>query len=171
MQKYTFYENLFAAKKEIGKISKDSTNPFFKSKYFDINSLLEHVEPILWRHGLYVIQPIEGSKVTTKIIDENGFGIESSIDMTILADPQKMGSAITYYRRYTLQSLLALQAEDDDGNHAAKPTKPKRLTKEQLEATLASDNINAVKTVYKTFALTDEEKKAIFVRIAELTAT
>jgi hypothetical protein len=33
-----------------------------------------------------------------------------------LQDPQKLGSAITYYRRYTLQSLLGLQAEDDDGN-------------------------------------------------------
>lgn len=168
--KTTFYENLFAAKKKIGKISKDSTNPFFKSKYFDINALLEHVEPILNENGLFVVQPIEGDKVTTRIMDENGFHIESSINMQLLPDPQKMGSAITYYRRYTLQSLLALQAEDDDGNHAAKPTTPKRLTAEQLKATLSSTNIDAVKTVYSTFVLTDDEKKKILKRIAELTA-
>ena len=41
------YQKLAAAKSEIGAISKDSTNPFFKSKYFDINNLLAHVEPIL----------------------------------------------------------------------------------------------------------------------------
>ncbi len=108
MKENTFYENLFAAKQEIGKISKDSTNPFFKSKYFDINSLLEHVELILWKHGLFIVQPIEEDIVTTKIMDENGFGIASGMRLPALSDPQKMGSAITYYRRYTLQSLLAL---------------------------------------------------------------
>ena len=123
MKENTFYENLFAAKQEIGKISKDSTNPFFKSKYFDINSLLEHVELILWKHGLFIVQPIEEDIVTTKIMDENGFGIASGMRLPALSDPQKMGSAITYYRRYTLQSLLALQAEDDDGNKATKQVK------------------------------------------------
>jgi len=39
-------------------------------------------------------------------------------------DPQKHGSEITYYRRYTLQSLLAMQADDDDGNAASKRTPP-----------------------------------------------
>ena len=170
MKENTFYENLFAAKKEIGKISKDSTNPFFKSKYFDINALLEHVEPILANHGLFVIQPIEEDIVTTKIINEDGFGIASGMKLTPMSDPQKMGSQITYYRRYTLQSLLALQAEDDDGNKASRPTKPKRLTKEQLDATLKSTNIDSVKKVYDTFALSDDEKKAIFKRIVELTA-
>ncbi len=123
MKENTFYENLFSAKQEIGKISKDSRNPFFKSKYFDINALLEHVESILFKHGLFVVQPIEDDVVTTKIMDENGFGIASGMKLPALSDPQKMGSAITYYRRYTLQSLLALQAEDDDGNKATKTAK------------------------------------------------
>ena len=169
MKENTFYENLFAAKKEIGKISKDSTNPFFKSKYFDINSLLEHVEPILNKHGLFVIQPIEEDKVVTKIIDEKGFGVASAITMSLLPDPQKMGSAITYYRRYTLQSLLALQAEDDDGNHAAKPSK-KKLTAEQLSKTLQSNDVDKVKAVYKNFDLEKDEKELILKHITELTA-
>jgi hypothetical protein len=125
MKENTFYENLFAAKKEIGKISKDSTNPFFKSKYFDINSLLEHVEPILNKHGLFVLQPIENGEVVTRIFDEQGFSLSSGIELPKISDPQKLGSAVTYYRRYTLQSLLALQAEDDDANAASKATKSK----------------------------------------------
>ena len=115
------YEKLFEAKKEIGKISKDSTNPFYKSKYFDINSLLEHVEPILQKHGLLLLQPIKENKVCSVIIDiETKDSLNSKIELTDITDPQKKGSEITYYRRYTLQSLLGLQAEDDDANATLK---------------------------------------------------
>ena len=120
------FKKISEAKKEIGKISKDSTNPFFKSKYFDINQLLEHTESILSNKGLMCLQPIKENKVVTMLIDvETGLNIESSIELPNLTDPQKLGSAITYYRRYTLQSLLSLQAEDDDGNKASKPEKKK----------------------------------------------
>lgn len=114
------YKKLLKAKKEIGKISKDSTNPFFKSKYFDINALLEHVEPILQKHDLLLLQPIEAEWVKSKILDpETGENVSSEIHLGTFSDPQKLGSAITYYRRYTLQSLLGLQAEDDDANMAS----------------------------------------------------
>lgn len=115
------YKKLFEAKKEIGAISKESTNPFFKSKYFDINQLLEHVEPILQKHNLLLLQPIESDVVISKIIEvESGEVVESSMSLTAITDPQKRGSEITYYRRYTLGSLLGLQAVDDDANSASK---------------------------------------------------
>jgi hypothetical protein len=118
---------LFEAKKEIGKISKDSNNPFFKSKYFDINQLLEHVEPVFEKHGLIILQPITEGKVISYVIHvETGQSIESYIELSQITDPQKIGSAITYYRRYTLQSLLSLQAEDDDGNKASGNTDKKQ---------------------------------------------
>jgi hypothetical protein len=113
-------ERLFHAKADLGKVPKDSVNPYFKSKYFDINSLLEHVEPVLQKHGLLVLQPVSGDSVTTIITDvETGSQIASSAPLTTKGDPQKLGSEITYLRRYTLQSLLALQAEDDDANAAS----------------------------------------------------
>ena len=117
-----FYEKLSAVKSEVGRISKDSSNPFFKSKYFDVNSLLLHVEPIIQKNGLLLLQPIQDGLVKSIIFDTNGFSIESGIALPELNDPQKLGSAITYYRRYTLQSLLALQAEDDDANLASNKT-------------------------------------------------
>tara|TARA_R110002072_G_scaffold97926_2_gene215434 strand:+ start:7277 stop:7777 length:501 start_codon:yes stop_codon:yes gene_type:complete len=118
------YTKLSEVKKEIGAISKDSTNPFFKSKYFDINGLLKHVEPLLDKNGLLLLQPIVDGLVYSQIIDvETGDKVESSMLMSTLSDPQKMGSMITYYRRYTLQSLLGLQAEDDDANAASKASK------------------------------------------------
>lgn len=120
------YTKLAAVKQEIGAISKDSTNPFFKSKYFDINGLLKHVEPLLDKNGLLLLQPIIKGEVFSEIIDtENGESVTSSIALPNIQDPQKLGSAVTYYRRYTLQSLLGLQAEDDDANAASQATKPK----------------------------------------------
>ncbi len=117
----SIYKKLLEAKKEIGKISKDSKNPFFKSSYFDINSLLEHVEPVLQRHGLLLLQPIVNNHQQTIIIDvESAEKVISEIELTNITDPQKRGSEITYYRRYTAQSLLGLQAEDDDANSASK---------------------------------------------------
>jgi hypothetical protein len=120
------YTKLAEVKQEIGAISKDSTNPFFKSKYFDINGLLKHVEPLLDKNGLLLLQPIIKGEVFSEIIDvENGDSVTSSMLLPNIQDPQKVGSAVTYYRRYTLQSLLGLQAEDDDANVASKATKPK----------------------------------------------
>jgi hypothetical protein len=118
------YKKLHEAKKEIGKITKDSKNPFFKSNYLSLNGLIDAIEPTLEKHGLLLLQPIEAEWVKTKIFDiETGESVSSEIHLGTMTDPQKMGSAITYYRRYTLQSLLGLQAEDDDANKASAPAK------------------------------------------------
>ena len=176
----SIYKKLFEAKKEIGKISKDSTNPFFKSKYFDINKLLECVEPILQKHGLLLLQPLLENKVFSTIIDVELFtsGIENRVDSSIelpnISDPQKLGSAITYYRRYTLQSLLGLQAEDDDGNLASKPQKKEevkkkpRLTEAQRDLIHDSKDINKLKKALVMFSVTEMERDMINKRIKEL---
>ncbi len=161
----SIYKKLYEAKKEIGKISKDSKNPFFKSKYFDVNTLLEHVEPILQKHDLLLLQPILEGKVSTIIIDvESGDKVVSDIVLPSLNDPQKLGSAITYYRRYTLQSLLGLQAEDDDGNKASNKVKLKPVknykdckTKAELKTFYTALNPteqNEMKNLITEFALT-----------------
>lgn len=110
------YNKLLKVQKEIGAISKDTKNPFYNSKYFDINSLLKQVMPLLQKQELVLLQPIQDGQVKSVIIDTDGGSVESTMFLPEISDPQKLGSAITYYRRYTLQSLLALQAEDDDAN-------------------------------------------------------
>jgi hypothetical protein len=114
---------LMAAQTEIQAITKDKTNPHFRNKYADINTMLAEVKPALHKHGLYIIQPIEDGKVITRIIDaESGTVLcESGLELSGQGNPQQRGSEITYYRRYTLQSLLALEAEDDDANAASAP--------------------------------------------------
>ena len=118
---------LFEFQKKVQAIKRDATNPFFKSKYFDINTLIEEVKPILNELGLIIIQPFavmnNQSVLVTQIIDqENGEKIESTVVLPDNMKPQEFGSAVTYFRRYSLQSMLFLQAEDDDGNMATHQT-------------------------------------------------
>lgn len=160
-------EKLFALQQEIGAISKDANNPFYKSKYFDINSLLKQLQPLLKKHKLLLIQPIEEDMVYSKILCIEGTGgVISGLKLPELNDPQKMGSCITYYRRYTLQSLLALQAEDDDGNVASgKTTQEERkwLNPNTIEYTKAIEylqgggSIDSIKSKYKVSKKVQDE--------------
>lgn len=120
----TIYKKILEAQKKIGAIKKDKTNPFFKSKYADINAYIEEVKPILNDCGLIIIQPLSADSgkniLKTIIIDaDNGDDIKSRMALPENPDPQKMGAIITYFRRYEIQSLLFLQAEDDDCNKAS----------------------------------------------------
>lgn len=112
-----------AAQMDIQAITKDKTNPHFKSRYADINTMLAEVKPALHKHGLFIIQPIEEGQVITQIVDAETGNIlcESALTLSGQGNPQQRGSEITYYRRYTLQSLLSLEAEDDDANAASEP--------------------------------------------------
>ena len=130
------HTKLFKLQTEIGSISKDSKNPFFNSKYFDINSLLKQLNPILKKHNLLLLQPITGNQVRSVIYDLEGASVESSIKLPKNLDAQKLGSAITYFRRYTLKSLLALQAGDDDGNLAAQ--KDTLIKKEDIDKCISA---------------------------------
>jgi hypothetical protein len=116
----TIASKLLNVQGSITGIRKSKTNPHFKSQYFDINQMLEQVLPVLQDNGLILTQPIKEGNVYSIITDvESGEFVDSYLPLPQEANPQKLGSAITYYRRYTLQSLLSLQAEDDDGNAAS----------------------------------------------------
>jgi hypothetical protein len=143
MEKQVFNRSLWAklhmAKMNIGKVAKNATNPHFKKSYADINALLETVEPILHENGLVLLQPVKDHIVFTQIIDiDSGDMIESWMQLPEITDPQKLLGAITYFRRGTLQSLLALQSVDDDGNSTAATVKAPNpsLSDEQFKKAL-----------------------------------
>jgi hypothetical protein len=120
------YQKLHLAKQSMGKVIKNATNPHLKRNYADINSIIDTVEPILLDHGLLLIQPVKDDKVYTIVVDvENGDRFESFMTLPPITDAQKLGGAITYFRRYTLVSLLSLQAVDDDGHEASRAPKAK----------------------------------------------
>lgn len=155
-----FYKRLIKAKSEMGAIKKTSTNPFFKSKYADLQTILEVVEPALLENGLLLIQPIKDGRVVT-IITDGITSIESSIEIGSYSKPQDLGSAITYYRRYTLQALLSLSAEDDDGNQAQKGALPTISDERFKKALQAIADGTAKKEDLNKFTLTREQKKLL----------
>lgn len=106
-------------------INKDAENPFFKSSYLSLSGILEAALPILSECGLAITQPMridgELAILQTKITHENGEFILSEMVLPYVADPQKFGSLITYYKRYQLQAMLGIcgKEDDDDGNNAS----------------------------------------------------
>lgn len=150
-------QKLFDLQQEIGTISKDASNPFYKSKYFDINSLINQLNPLLKKYRLLLLQPIEEDCVYSKLICIDGTGgVISALKLPEINDPQKLGSAITYYRRYTLASLLGLQAVDDDANVASGVVEDKKWLNpnttefsKAIEFIKGGGSIEAIKTKYK----------------------
>lgn len=126
MEQKELYQALAELQQEVGAIQKNEENPHFKHKYFDINQILDQILPIFKERGLLLLQPFisdveHGIGVETSIIHiETGQKIQSFMPIPAgLTDPQKIGSCITYFRRYSLQTMLGLQAEDDDANTAS----------------------------------------------------
>lgn len=123
---------------EVGKIKKDADNPFFKSKYASLSNILDIVTPVLVQCDLNIMQmPVDDGNLRTVLSHVSGEMVESTFNMKITKnDPQSMGSAITYARRYAIGAILNLNIdEDDDGNVASTPA-PQR---QSAPATQQSD--------------------------------
>jgi hypothetical protein len=139
---------LCEAQKEMGAIPKDSNNPFFKSKYADLATVSQHIIPVITKHGLSISQthsPIDScGSVTEEFSTKDGRHVKvvtpyplvvihtllmhtsgEWISSTLVIppaknDPQGIGSAITYGRRYSFMSIVgAVSDEDDDGNQGS----------------------------------------------------
>jgi hypothetical protein len=111
---------LIAAKAGFQAIPKDKTNPHYKSKYSTLDAVLGAVEPALAKHGLVLTHQADGEKFVTTLYHESGQSLSTSLPLPSFADPQKMGSWISYARRYSITGLLSVCSdEDDDGNQAA----------------------------------------------------
>lgn len=115
---------LVKAQGEMGNAVKDSKNPFFKSKYADLNSVREACIPVLNKHGVSVLQPtsvLDGKLyVETLLLHESGEYISGLYEVVVgkANDPQALGAAISYSRRYGLQSMVNIGADDDDAESA-----------------------------------------------------
>ena len=112
------------AQAELKNPPKDSINPHYKSRYADLATVRDVVVPVLARHGLAVMQlpsDLAGSPALTTILTHtSGEFIESTARLNpVKNDPQGIGSALTYMRRYSLLGLAGVAAEDDDDGHAA----------------------------------------------------
>lgn len=115
------------AQAEVENAVKNSTNPHFKNTYADLAEVLNTIKPVLSKHGLSISQwpgyDAETGTVTvlTRIMHASGEWIQGvSGSPSPKKDPQGIGSAITYLRRYSAASVLGISQEDDDGEAASR---------------------------------------------------
>lgn len=171
-----FAKALSAFNAEVGALAKDAKNPFFKSEYLTLDKIIEETRPILQKNGLSLMQFPSGDgqtvSVTTMLLHTSGEFIEAEplIMKPAKNDPQGLGSAITYARRYAYQAILSLNTgEDDDGNHASGKNKsgqqqsqPQNNNYSNNNNSTKPNNNNSVKMI------SDPQKKALGAKLGEL---
>lgn len=129
--------SLLKARAKIKNPPKDSINPHFKSRYADLATVLDTVTGPLLENNLLLVQlPCEmddAPALTTRLLHVSGEWIETTIKLRpAKADPQGVGSATTYARRYAVLAVLGITADDDDdGNAASRPTQQSQQAKPQ----------------------------------------
>ena len=132
---------LIKAKQAFGNVSKDKTNPHFRSKYADLAAYIEATEKALCDNGLVVVQSpgafLDGQiMLTTTLMHVDGGAIGSTLSNPCKQpDAQGYGSCLTYARRYAYAAILGLVADDDDGETAVRPAERKPEAKPEAKAT------------------------------------
>ena len=137
-----FLQALATLQDNINTVIKKEDNPYFKSKYADLNAIFAEVKTKIRENGFILIQTVQHNYLHTELVHiETGDKLESDMDLlTVKADMQQLGSAVTYARRYSLLPLLNIETEDDDGNLASGKAK----SFDEMET--LDDFINAIKS-------------------------
>ena len=144
---------LCSAQCEVENATKNAVNPHFKNQYADLPAVLEAVRPVLNKHGLAVVQHpgFEDGvcTLTTMLIHKSGEWIQSESASPISKqDPQGIGSAVTYLRRYSLASVMGISQADDDGNAASGPRRappPPRKPRSRKETKAEKEKMEKLK--------------------------
>lgn len=143
---------------------KDSRNPHFNSRYADLASVWDAIREPLTSNGLSVVQMVgsnelEKTTLTTRVTHVSGEWIESTWQIPVgKQDPQGLGSAISYARRYALASAIGVVQDDDDGN-AAMPRQTQQPEYQPKHFSLA-DACEKLESVTTLEELETEYKKA-----------
>ena len=125
----TLLEAILAVQAEVGPIAKDAINPAFKSKYTTLGTIVETVGPILNKYGLVWLTFPErndnGPTLRYQLAHVASKETTGGVMPLLLTkqDPQGLGSALTYARRYSLCAVLNLVADDDDDGNAGSAPK------------------------------------------------
>lgn len=135
---------LLNVQKEMSPAMKDGKNPFTKSNYATLNSVMESCRQALLKNNIWLCQyqvPVETPDaigLMTKLTHAESGQWQASLAVVPLprADPQGMGSAITYARRYGITAMLGMVTEDDDGEAAKIPTNRNIMNKSAQNANL-----------------------------------
>ena len=130
---------LVQAQADFPTVEKNAANPHFRQKYADLTAIVETVRPVLEKHGLALIQfPCtlgDQDGLTTRLVHTSGQFMQATTRIATAAkgpkpNAQEYGSGLTYARRYGIQSVLGLVADDDDGQGASQDRTRERADRE-----------------------------------------
>jgi uncharacterized protein YfkK (UPF0435 family) len=132
---------LILAKQEFKHIPKNSYNPYHKFKYANLDTVLAAISESFNKYNLCLLQPTEvrDERVILKTVIyhvESGEQIAGELLLPENIEPQKTGSAITYYRRYALCSLLGIIADEDDDAELSRSSSPSMTHTQAGNATI-----------------------------------
>lgn len=118
---------------------KDSANPFFKSKYADLSAVWDDIRKPFAENGISVVQMpcggVDQVSVVTQLTHTSGQWMRSKLTMIpTKKDPQGVGSAITYARRYALAGMAGVYQIDDDGNKASEQISPDPVDMKKVQS-------------------------------------
>jgi hypothetical protein len=138
---------LAKAQGSMGGALKDSANPFFKSKYADLESVWTACRKALSENGISVVQGASASEtsvaITTMLLHSSGQWMRDTLPLQPKdMSPQGIGSALTYGRRYALAGMVGVYQTDDDGE-AAHGRGTQESAVSQTEAKLLASNFKA----------------------------
>lgn len=125
------------AEHTVGSVKKTASNPHFKSKYADLEAVMEACSEALEKNGLAIWQSVteEGDRLITRLYHTSGQWMEGYTPLIIAKnDMQGLGSAYTYARRYGLMAMMGIAPEDDDGNAAKAIPLPIKKAETKVEA-------------------------------------
>lgn len=118
---------LHKARSQFVKVKKDRQNTHLKNKYATLDSVLDAITPALTDNDLMIMQDMRESdgaariKVETTVMHVSGQWVKYYAELPIVKnDPQGVGSAFTYARRYALAAAFGLSQADDDAQIAVK---------------------------------------------------
>lgn len=100
---------------------KDGSNPHFNSSFATLDSIWKAIRKPLVEHGLCVVQSLlPDNTLVTTLLHESGQWVRSYQKLNpVRNDPQGIGSALTYGRRYSLAALVGICQADDDGEEGS----------------------------------------------------
>lgn len=155
--------------------TKGRVNPAFKSRYADLQSVMEAVRPALNAAGVWLMQ--DTHEAEADVIVETVFVHASGAQLragrlrvpVVKRDPQGYGSALTYARRYSLMTACGIAPEDDDGNAAAAASQRAASSSPPQDAIAAAEKGTAA---YEAFwkAAAPETRRSLQPHHAELKA-
>ena len=159
---------LCKAQAEMGGAVKDAKNPFFKSSYADLTSVIKAIKEPFANNGLSYSQfPVTsegggGVGVVTVLLHSSGQWIESEFYLPLAKkDPQGGGSAITYARRYALQAMAGIPTADDDAEAAMMRGKPVEKSREEMCAEAVEAHIDSLQHIRKVLSDPTDDNVAL----------